>query len=245
MGDSFIIGGSHVCNHCLEYSPETCIEIWITKGSERKLDQKILATIETLGVPTHRVSRSTITKIYGSDAHNGILVRRNPPKFRTLDSFIDSMENLEDGLFLVLDRIQDPRNFGACLRVAECAGVTAVIFPNNNSASFGSTLAKASSGAIDNVPLIRVSNICHALNTLKKLGIWIFGADSTVNKSVYDMDLSCSMALVVGNEGDGLKQLTQRSCDELVSLPMVGSISSLNVATATGIILFEANRQRI
>ena len=125
------------------------------------------------------------------------------------------------------------------------AGVTAVIFPNNNSASFGSTLAKASSGAIDNVPLIRVSNICHALNTLKKLGIWIFGADSTVNKSVYDMDLSCSMALVVGNEGDGLKQLTQRSCDELVSLPMGGSISSLNVATATGIILFEANRQRI
>lgn len=245
MGDSFIIGGSHVCNHCLKYSPETCIEIWITKDSENKLEPEIIATIETLGAPTHRVSRSTITKIYGSDSHNGILVRRNPPKFRTLDSFLDSTENLEDGLFLVLDRIQDPRNFGACLRVAECAGVTAVIFPNNNSASFGSPLAKASSGAIDNVPLIRVSNVCHALNALKKLGIWIFGADNSASNSVYDMNLSCSMALVVGNEGDGLKQLTKRSCDELVSLPMSGSISSLNVATATGIILFEVNRQRV
>ena len=145
----------------------------------------------------------------------------------------------------MLDRIQDPRNFGACLRVAECAGVTAVIFPNNNSASFGSTLVKASSGAIDIIPLIRVSNVCNALNNLKKRGVWIFGADSSASNSVYTSDLSGSMALVVGNEGFGLKRLTQKNCDELVSLPMSGSISSLNVATATGIILFEANRQRI
>ncbi len=245
MGDSFIIGGSHACNHCLEYSPETCIEVWITEDAEKKTKAKILTAINALGVPIHRVGRPTMTKMYGSDSHNGILVRRKPPKFMALNSFLDSLENLKKGLFLVLDRIQDPRNFGACLRVAECAGVTAVIFPNNNSASIGPTLVKASSGAIDSIPLIRVSNVCNALNTLKKQGVWIFGADSSASNSVYNCDLSCSLALVVGNEGFGLKRLTQKSCDELVSLPMSGSISSLNVATATGIILFEINRQRV
>jgi len=245
MGDSFIIGGSHVCNHCFEYSPETCIEVWITEDSGKKIETKIATAIKTLGVPIHRVGRSTMAKIYGSDSHNGILVRRKPPKFIEINAFLDSQEDLKSGLFLVLDRIQDPRNFGACLRVAECAGVTAVIFPNNNSASFGSTLVKASSGAIDIIPLIRVSNVCNALNNLKKRGVWIFGADSSASNSVYNSDLSGSMALVVGNEGFGLKRLTQKNCDELVSLPMSGSISSLNVATATGIILFEANRQRI
>ncbi|OUU73963.1 MAG: 23S rRNA (guanosine(2251)-2'-O)-methyltransferase RlmB [Methylococcaceae bacterium TMED69] len=245
MGDSFVIGGSHACNHCLEYSPESCIEVWITEDSEKKIDSKISILFNTLGIPIHRVRRPTITKIYGSDSHNGILVRRKLPKFMDLNSFLDSVENLTNGLFLVLDRIQDPRNFGACLRVAECAGVTAVIFPNNNSAFFGSTLVKASSGAIDNIPLIRVSNVCRALNILKQQGVWIFGADGSATNSVYNSDLSRSMALVVGNEGFGLKRLTQKSCDELVSLPMSGSVSSLNVATATGIILFEANRQRI
>ena len=110
---------------------------------------------------------------------------------------------------------------------------------------FGATLAKASSGAIDSVRMVRVPNISIALAELKKYGIWIFGADSASNDSFYDNDFNCSVALVMGNEGTGLKSIIRKNCDKLVSLPMKGAISSLNIATAAGIMLFEANRQRI
>ena len=245
MADNFIIGGVHSCTHCLRYNPELCIEVWIANGDYSKLSSKTIALIETLGITIHEEGRHTLTKIYGSESHNGIVLRRKPPKFENLEPFLNSLDKGNNELLLVLDRIQDPRNFGACLRVAECAGVTAVMFPKRNSALFGATLAKASSGAIDSVRMVRVPNISIALAELKKCGIWIFGADSASNDSFYANDCNCSVALVMGNEGTGLKSIIRKNCDKLVSLPMKGAISSLNIATAAGIMLFEANRQRI
>ena len=147
-------------------------------------------------------------------------------------------------LILVLDAVQDPRNFGACLRVADGAGVDAVVYPRDKSARLGDVVAKAASGAIDTVRLTPVANLAAALRELRDAGVWITGADGEAEASIYDIDFSGPAALVFGNEGRGLRRLTREHCDTLASIPMAGELESLNVATAVAGGLFEARRQR-
>ena len=148
-------------------------------------------------------------------------------------------------LILVLDGVTDPHNLGACLRSADAAGVDAVVVPKDKSADLNPTARKVACGAAETVPFVRVTNISRTLKALKELGVWLYGTAGEAKNSLYDSDLTGSMALVMGAEGGGLRRLTREQCDHLVKLPMAGSVSSLNVSVATGVCLFEVVRQRL
>jgi 23S rRNA (guanosine2251-2'-O)-methyltransferase len=150
----------------------------------------------------------------------------------------------ERPLLLILDGVTDPHNLGACLRSADAAGVTAVVFPKDKSADVNDVARKVASGAAETVPWVRVTNLARTMEHLKQAGVWIIGASGEVPETLHDQDLTVSCALVLGSEGSGMRRLTRESCDFMVSLPMAGAVSSLNVSVAAGICLFEAVRQR-
>lgn len=154
------------------------------------------------------------------------------------------LEDKVDPLVLILDCIQDPHNFGACLRTADAAGAAMVIVPRDRSAPITETVVRVSCGGAENVPIVRVTNLSRVMEKLKEAGFWIVGTADETDKSIYDQDLTGSMAIVMGAEGPGMRRLTAEKCDFLVRIPMAGAVPCLNVSVATGVCLFEAVRQR-
>ena len=157
---------------------------------------------------------------------------------------IDQLTQVATPLILILDGVTDPHNLGACLRSADAAGVTAVIFPKDKSADVNDVARKVASGAAETVPWVRVTNLARTIESLKQAGVWVIGTDGDAEESLYEQDLSGPCAMVLGSEGAGMRRLTRDLCDFVVKLPMAGSVSSLNVSVAAGVCLFEAVRQR-
>ncbi len=168
------------------------------------------------------------------------------PVVRSLDegSLQDILAEKPQGLYLVLDCIQDPHNLGAILRTADGAGVAAVIAPRDKSACITETVLRVSVGAAENVPFIQVTNLARSMKMMKEAGLWFVGTSDHGDRSLYDMDLKGGIALVMGAEGDGMRRLTEENCDFLIRIPMHGSVPCLNVSVATGVCLYEAVRQR-
>jgi len=178
--------------------------------------------------------------------HQGIAARVSPKTYISLDELLKiPSKNYELPLFIILDLIEDPRNLGAILRVADAAGAHGVIIQSHRSVSLSADVAKSSAGAVEYVPVSLVTNIKHAINTLKEHGITIVGAEAEADKAVWDFDLRVPLALVIGSEGKGLRKTVKESCDLLASLPMRGNVNSLNVSVTVGILAFEILRQRI
>jgi 23S rRNA (guanosine2251-2'-O)-methyltransferase len=159
-----------------------------------------------------------------------------------LDDLLDRLDG--PPLLLILDGVQDPHNLGACLRTSDAAGVSAVIVPRDRAAGLSPTVRKVASGAAESVPLIQVTNLARTLRWLRERGIWVIGTDDQATKSAYQVDLKGPLAIVLGAEGAGVRRLTRENCDDLVSLPMLGVVESLNVSVAAGVLLYEAVRQR-
>jgi 23S rRNA (guanosine2251-2'-O)-methyltransferase len=180
----------------------------------------------------------------GGTRHQGVVAQAEPLK---MPQFIDDvLENLKEApLLLVLDGVQDPHNLGACLRVADGAGAHAVIAPKDRSVGLTASAIKVSSGASESVPYIVVTNLARTMRDLKDRGVWLMGADDGAPQSIYQAKLDGPLGLVLGAEGEGLRRLTKDSCDGLVSIPMLGSVESLNVSVASGICLYEARRRRM
>ncbi len=168
------------------------------------------------------------------------------PVIRSLDegALQDILEAQPQGLYLVLDCIQDPHNLGAILRTADGAGVAAVIAPRDKSAAITETVLRVSVGAAEKVPFVQVTNLARCMKAMKEAGIWFVGTSDHGDRSLYDMDLKGGIALVMGAEGDGMRRLTEENCDFLIRIPMHGSVPCLNVSVATGVCLYEALRQR-
>ena len=164
------------------------------------------------------------------------------PRSHSLDDVLDAIEG--PPLLLVLDGVTDPHNLGACLRVADGAGAHAVIAPKDHAVGLNATVAKVASGAAETVPYLMVTNLARTLNELKERDIRVVGTSDDAERTLYDLDLSGPVALVLGAEGTGLRQLTRKTCDELVRIPMQGAVESLNVSVAAGVCLYEALRQR-
>ncbi len=162
----------------------------------------------------------------------------------SLDDWLDALSPDVAPLLLVLDGVTDPHNLGACLRVADGAGAHAVIAPKDHAVGINATVAKVASGAAETVPYFMVTNLARTLNELKERSIWIIGTSDDAPQTLFQADLSVPCALVLGAEGSGMRQLTRKTCDQLVSLPMKGAVESLNVSVASGICLYEALRQR-
>jgi 23S rRNA (guanosine2251-2'-O)-methyltransferase len=197
------------------------------------------------GVEVKQELRAQLDQISGFERHQDVvaLLHENaPPAESDLLPLLESIEG--DPLVLVLDGVQDPHNLGACLRTAEAAGVHAVVIPKDRTVGLTPVVRKTSAGASELVPLFQVTNLARTLRTLKKAGIWIAGTSDEAKQNVYQQDLKGPLALVLGSEGQGIRRLTADLCDYLVRIPMAGAIESLNVSVATGVCLFEIQRQR-
>jgi 23S rRNA (guanosine2251-2'-O)-methyltransferase len=195
-----------------------------------------------------------LSKLCGGHGHQGVAARvHSIEQVHSLDELLENLESSQlalpldqrvNPLILVLDGVTDPHNLGACLRVADGAGVHAVIAPKDHAAGINATVAKVASGAAETVPYFMVTNLARTLGELKERNIWIIGTSDTATQTLYQADLTGPVALVLGAEGAGMRQLTSKTCDQLVSIPMRGAVESLNVSVASGVCLYEALRQR-
>jgi 23S rRNA (guanosine2251-2'-O)-methyltransferase len=243
MSDRRVFGW-HAVLAVLKRKPENVEAVWLNV----KRKDKRTAELETLArharLSVEHVPAEQLDELSQGEAHQGVLaqLKSTATPVVDFDSFLDRLK--EPALILVLDEVQDPHNFGACLRSAEAAGVDAVITPKDNSAPLSATVRKVASGAAETLPVLRVSNLARALQALKENGVWVIGAAGEASKTLFDADFTPSVALVLGAEGKGLRRLTRELCDDLVRIPMAGTVESLNVSVATGIFLFEAVRQR-
>jgi 23S rRNA (guanosine2251-2'-O)-methyltransferase len=240
---SKILTGFHAVTSRLRQRPETVTEIYMDaeRSDTRAKDLRELA--KRLNV---RVISADMKRLDGMAAgvrHQGVVANAAPldiPKF-----IEDALEGIEEPLILSLDGIQDPHNLGACLRVADGAGAHAVIAPKDRSVGLTNAAVKVASGAADSVPYIVVTNLARTMRDLKDRGIWLIGADDSAPQSLYKAKLEGPLGMVLGAEGEGLRRLTKESCDLLVSIPMLGSVESLNVSVAAGLCLYEARRRRM
>ena len=241
-----IIYGLHTVRHALEQLPENIIEIFVDKSKGSNSDiERMLELANAAKIQVQKVSREYLDKQSGAALHQGVVVKQRSSK-KSNDGDLDTLLTKDDEalLFLVLDGVQDPQNLGACLRSANAAGVDAVLLSKDRSAVVNATVSKVASGAAENTLIITVSNIARTLRKLQEVGVWIVGTSVDVKKSLYELDLTVSTAIVMGSEGKGLRQNTREHCDHLVKLPMQGVVESLNVSVASGVCLYEVLRQR-
>ncbi len=248
------IYGIHAVDSLLRQNPKSVRQLWTQQGQTNKRIGALLELARNQGVPVSTEPRRVLDeKVKGR--HQGIVAETldESPYGESAQSNLwqeaDLLRAVDEKagpvLILVLDGVTDPHNLGACLRSADAAGVDAVVVPRDKSADLTPVSRKVACGAAEVVPFARVTNLARTLQALKTRGVWLFGAAGEAENSIYDSDLTLSMALVMGAEGDGLRRLTREQCDYLVRLPMAGSVSSLNVSVATGVCLFEALRQRL
>jgi 23S rRNA (guanosine2251-2'-O)-methyltransferase len=240
---SKILFGFHAVTVRLKTAAASIVEIHV---DATRRDQRMRQFVERAREAGARLVDSDderLQKMAGTHRHQGVVARVEPvPRSGSLDDTLDAIEGAP--LLLVLDGITDPHNLGACLRVADGAGAHAVIAPKDHAAGINATVAKVASGAAETVPYFMVTNLARTLNELKERDIRVVGSAEDAPRSLYATDLRGPLALVLGAEGTGMRQLTARTCDELVRLPMKGAVESLNVSVASGVCLYEALRQR-
>lgn len=214
--------------------------LYVQIGASDHRVEKIVKLAEERGVAVHRREKMDLTKMCASSHHQGIALEVEPFRYADFDDLLTLIgKSSETGFLLVLDGIQDPHNLGALIRSAACAGVNGVIIPKDRACGITATAEKTSAGAIETIPVVMVTNVAQTLETIKKLGFWVYGLDAVARLSLYETDFSGNVALVVGGEGEGIRPLVRKQCDFVVSIPQYGGVSSLNASVAGGIALFE------
>lgn len=243
-----LVFGIHAVNELMKRSPERFIELFLLKGRDDERFKPIINLSRKYGIPAQMVNRKVLDDRSDGEQHQGVVARITAGKTYTendLDGILADAERKNIPPFLlILDGVTDPHNLGACLRNADAAGVQAIIVPKDNAARLTATVRKVAVGAAETVPLVQVTNLARTMKQLQESGVWIIGTAGETDTNLYDVTLNGPMALVMGAEGKGMRRLTRENCDQLVKLPMAGSVSSLNVSVATGICLFEIVRQR-
>ncbi len=246
MSSPKVLFGFHAVGVRLKTAPQSIIEVYYEPTRRDQRMRQFLDRVKEAGVRLIEADGLRIAKLAGSHGHQGVAARVNAvEQARSLDDLLEQLDAAGiPPLLLVLDGVTDPHNLGACLRVADGAGAHAVIAPKDHAVGINATVAKVASGAAETMPYFMVTNLARTLNELKERNIWVIGTSGDADKTLYQMDLKGPVALVLGAEGDGMRQLTRKTCDELVSLPMKGAVESLNVSVASGVCLYEALRQR-
>jgi 23S rRNA (guanosine2251-2'-O)-methyltransferase len=243
MSSPKVLFGFHAVGVRLKTAPQSIIEIYVDPTRRDARMRQFLDRVAEAGARLIEADGVRLAKLAGSHGHQGVAARvQAVPTAHSLDDLLDQVEG--PPLLLVLDGVTDPHNLGACLRVADGAGAHAVIAPKDHAAGINATVAKVASGAAETVPYFMVTNLARTLGELKERSIWCIGASDDAPKTLYQADLKGPVALVLGAEGTGMRQLTRKSCDELVSIPMRGAVESLNVSVASGVCLYEVLRQR-
>lgn len=239
-----MIFGIHAVKAVLASDPARFIEVFVLKGRQDERLLPILNELQQLGITIQQAGRKALDDKVKGASHQGIVARVRPGKQYNENDLDDVLAGTESPLLLVLDSVTDPHNLGACLRNADAAGAVAVIVPKDRSAQLNATASKVACGAAEVVPLLRVTNLARTLRSLQEKGVWVVGTAGEATHDVYQSKLTGPLAIVMGAEGEGMRRLTRETCDDLIKIPMAGTVSSLNVSVATGICLFEAVRQR-
>jgi 23S rRNA (guanosine2251-2'-O)-methyltransferase len=254
MSSPKVLFGFHAVGVRLKTAPQSIVEIYIDPGRRDARMRQFVEKVAESGVRMIEADGVRLAKLAGSHGHQGVAARVQEIKqVHSLDELLENLEAANGALpveqrtqplILVLDGVTDPHNLGACLRVADGAGAHCVIAPKDHAAGINATVAKVASGAAETVPYFMVTNLARTLGELKERNIWVIGTSDQATQNLYQADLKGPVALVLGAEGDGMRQLTAKTCDQLVSIPMRGAVESLNVSVASGVCLYEALRQR-
>ena len=245
MPNSIHIFGFHSFESILNSNPELILNVFVQNGRRDRRMQDLLNKLDIQKMKYSSTDKNTLDRLAKGELHHGVLAEIILPSLLGQDKLIEHVRHSSiNPLILILDSIQDPRNLGACLRNANAAGVDFVVVNKDRSAPINALVHKASAGAINHIKMFQVTNLARTIRELQKNGIWVLGLDSLSSNSLYKANLCESIALVMGSEGKGLRKLIKTSCDELVNIPMLGNVGSLNVSVATGIALFESRRQR-
>ncbi len=238
-----VLFGFHAVTVRLKTAPESIVEIHIDASRRDARMRQFLERAREAGAKLIESDDQRLNRLSGGPRHQGVVARALPLKSQhSLDQVLDAASGTP--LLLVLDGVTDPHNLGACLRVADGAGAHAVLAPKDHAVGLNATVAKVASGAAETVPYLMVTNLARSLNELKERDIRIVGTTADAGLTIYDIDLTGPLALVLGAEGSGLRQLTRKTCDLLVRIPMAGAVESLNVSVASAVCLFEVLRQR-
>ena len=247
MSSPKVIFGFHAVGVRFKTAPKSVLEVLFDSSRRDARMKQFIARAQDAGVRLVEADSLRIAKLAGSHGHQGIAARVEAmPQLHSIDELLEGLEAAGTvPLLLVLDSVTDPHNLGACLRVADGAGAHAVIAPKDHAAGINATVSKVASGAADTMPYFMVTNLSRTLNELKERSIWCVGTSDDAPRTLYQTDLKRPLALVLGAEGEGMRQLTRKTCDELISIPMAGAVESLNVSVASGVCLYEAMRQRI
>ncbi len=241
---AYKVYGLHAVDALLKNRPDSVVSAVVLADSGSPQLDTLQQRLAGLGVNARRAARVELDRLAEGGAHQGVILEVRPPRPLSVTDLEERV--LARGrhlLLLVLDGVEDPRNLGACLRTADAAGVDAVVVPRSRSASLTPAALKTASGAAETVPIIEAPNLARLLRWLKAAGVWIVGAEADGATPLYEGRMVRPLAVVVGSEGRGLRRLTREHCDELVRIPMQGSVASLNVSVAAAVVLFEAVRQ--
>lgn len=254
MSSAKTLFGFHAVGVRIKTAPASILEIHIEPTRRDARMRQFVERAKEAGVRLIESDGMRLAKLCGSHGHQGVVARVQAiTQVHSLDELLETLEASQadvplaqrvQPLLLVLDGVTDPHNLGACLRVADGAGAHAVIVPKDHAAGINATVAKVASGAAETVPYFMVTNLARTLGELKERNIWVIGTSDAASQTLYEVDLRGPVALVLGAEGDGMRQLTAKTCDQLVRIPMQGAVESLNVSVASGVCLFEALRQR-
>ncbi len=243
MSKPQLLFGFHAVRTRLRSAPASVKAIYVETTRHDKRMQDLLRLAAEFKLSVHQVDGERLDRMAGTSRHQGVVAQADTVELaRSLDDLLDALT--EPPLLLLLDGVTDPHNLGACLRVADGAGAHAVVAPRDRSCGINATVSKVASGAADTVPYFAVTNLARTMEELKERNIWITGTSDAAKTTLFDADLRGATALVLGAEGEGMRRLTGERCDQLVSIPMAGSVESLNVSVAAGVCLFEAVRQR-
>lgn len=243
MSETRVIYGFHSVTSRLRQSGDTVKELYVDAAREDRRVQDLLKAAEARGVRIMRVDEKRLDGMTHQARHQGVAARVEMARLPThIEDVLDTLQ--EPPLLLILDGVTDPHNLGACLRVADAMGVHAVIAPKDRAVGVTAVVSKVASGAAETVPYIAVTNLARAMRELKERGVWILGADERAEQDLYAGKLTGPLAWTLGAEGEGMRRLTREHCDELVRIPMLGTVESLNVSVSAGICLSETRRQR-
>ena len=217
--------------------------IAIMAGRRDARAQLIHEAARDAGVAVRQVSRDQLARLANTQSHQGVVAITSEKQYSELDDIVEAKRG-EHNFLLVLDGVEDPHNLGAIIRTADAAGADGVVIPERRAAHVTGTVAKASAGASEYLPIARVNNINRTLEELKEKNIWTIGLDERADKSYDEIDYDIDFALILGAEGGGLHEQVRRKCDFLISIPMLGQVPSLNVSVAAAVVMYEAVRQR-
>lgn len=242
---SFIMG-IHAVQALLTTQPHRVQRLCLSDARHDKKITALLQLAKEKNIPVESISKQQLDRLTQEGNHQGVIAYCQAAPAYTESDLKSLLASLSSPPFiLILDGVQDPHNLGACFRSADAAGVHLIIAPKDKSVGITPVVSKVACGATETLPFIQVTNLARTLDTLKEAGIWLYGADGDATQTLYQTSLTGPIAIILGAEGTGMRRLTRDHCDALIRIPMHGFVSSLNVSVATGIILFEAVRQRL